>query len=71
MGKINQFDGFRRISTIFENDPEMNELHIAISLSYDFACASLKVSHITKADRYQQAEYLVGRRRLTCLFVLV
>ena len=28
----------------------------AISLSYDFgACASLKVSHIAKADRYEQA----------------
>lgn len=32
-------------------DSGMNELPVTISLSYDSICASLKVSHITKADR--------------------
>lgn len=40
------FDRFRA-----EQSWNMNELHVAISLSYESACASLKVSHITKADR--------------------
>lgn len=45
-------------------DLEMNEFPVAISLSYDSACASLKVSHITKADRQNERATWVAKVRL-------